>query len=86
MATQFSLAQRAQLAETTRQRFLAEAGRAMADLSAAVQNRLSELMSEAGSSREMQSRRDAWMTFQQSRLAWLDGTMKVWEAALKPPD
>ena len=86
MATQFSLAQRARLAEKTRQRFLAEAGRAMADLSAAVQNRLSELMSEAGSSREMQSRRDAWMTFQQSRLAWLDGTMKVWEAALKPPD
>jgi hypothetical protein len=86
MATQFSFAQRAQLAEKTRQHFLAEAARAMEDLSAAVQNRLSELMSEAGSSREMQGRRDAWMTFQQSRPAWLDGTMKVWQAALKPPD
>jgi hypothetical protein len=74
-----------QLAEKTRQRFLAEAGRALVELSGAVHDRLTSLMKEAGSSREMQSRRDAWTIYQRSRTAWLDGTMKVWEAALKPP-
>ena len=85
MATQFSYLQRMKLAEKTRQRFLDEAGRAMVELSGVVQERLTSLMNAAASSREMQSRRDAWTIYQRSRTAWIDGTMKAWEAALKPP-
>lgn len=85
MATQFSYLQRMQLAEKTRLRFVAELGRAMVELSSVVQERLTSLMNAAGSSREMQSRRDAWTIYQRSRTTWIDGTMKAWEAALKPP-
>ena len=85
MATQFSYMQRMQLAEKTRLRFVAELGRAMVELSGVVHERLTSLMNAAGSSREMQSRRDAWTIYQRSRTAWIDGTMKAWEAALKPP-
>jgi hypothetical protein len=49
-----------------------------------VQERLTSLMNEAASSRDMQTRRDAWSYFQKSRPAWLDGTLKVWQAALQP--
>jgi hypothetical protein len=84
MATQFSYTQRMQLAERVRERFLAEIGRAMVELTGVVEGRLTSLMNESGSGRDMQSRRDAWTTYQKSRTLWLDGTMKVWEEALKP--
>ncbi len=84
MATQLSYMQRMQVSEKTRQRFVAEAGRAMVELAGVVDERLSTLMNEAAPSREMQSRRDAWMLYQKLRPAWIDGTMKVWEGALKP--
>jgi hypothetical protein len=85
MATQFSYLQRMQLAEKMRLNFVAEIGRAMVELSGVVQERLTTLMNTAGSSREMQNRRDAWTIYQRNRTTWIDGTMKVWEAALKPP-
>ena len=84
MATQLSYMQRMQVSEKTRQRFVAEAGKAMVELTGIVEDRLSGLMNEAGASREMQSRRDAWTLYQKLRSAWLDGTMRVWEGALKP--
>ena len=85
MATQASFAQRVQLAQETRKRFVAEAGRAMVELGAAVHERLTTLMQEAAPSREMQSRRDAWTLYQSRRAAWLEGTLKEWQAALQPP-
>lgn len=54
------------------------------ELGTLVQERLTSLMNEAASSRDMQTRRDAWSYFQKSRPAWLDGTLKVWQAALQP--
>ncbi|MDP2368028.1 DUF1631 family protein [Rhodoferax sp.] len=84
MAFNPSFTQRAQLALETRKRFVAEATRAMVELGTLVQERLMALMNEAGSSREMQTRRDAWTFFQKARPAWLDGTLKVWQAALQP--
>ncbi|MDO9199511.1 DUF1631 family protein, partial [Rhodoferax sp.] len=84
MATQPSFAQRVQLAQETRKRFVADASRAMVELGTAVQERLTTLMNEAASSREMQSRRDAWTFYQRNRAAWVDGTLKDWQAALKP--
>lgn len=85
MASTLSYMQRMQVAETARKRFVADAGRAMVDLAGAVQDRLTALMSEAAPSREMQTRRDTWMLYQQVRGAWLDTTMKVWQDALLPP-
>lgn len=84
MAFNPSLTQRAQLALETRKRFVAEATRAMVELGTLVQERLMGLMNEAASSREMQTRRDAWTYYQKARPAWLDGTLKVWQAALQP--
>lgn len=84
MATPPSFAQRVQLAQETRKRFVADASRAMVELGTAVQERLTTLMNEAAPSREMQSRRDAWTFYQRHRAAWVDGTVKDWQAALKP--
>lgn len=85
MATNPSFAQRAQLAQETRKRFVADAGRAMVEVSVAVQERLLALMNEAAPMREMQARRDAWDFYQRARAPWLDGTLKQWQKALLPP-
>ncbi|MBK9572255.1 MAG: DUF1631 domain-containing protein [Rhodoferax sp.] len=79
-----SFSQRAQLALEMRKRFVAEATRAMVELGTLVQERLTSLMNEAASSRDMQTRRDAWSYFQKARPAWLDGTLRVWQLALQP--
>ena len=63
MAIKASFAQRVQLAQETRKRFVADAGRAMVELVTVVQERLTALMNEAAPSREMQSRRDAWTSY-----------------------
>jgi hypothetical protein len=85
MATTPSFAQRAQLAQETRKRFVADAGRAMVEISTTVQERLTALMNESAPSREMQLRRDAWTFYQRARASWLEGTMKLWQKALLPP-
>ena len=85
MAAQASFAQRVLLAQETRKRFVAEAGRAMAELATAVQERLTSLMNETAPSREMQNRRDAWTLYQSRQADWLDGTLKAWQAALVLP-
>ncbi len=84
MASNLSFAQRARLAQETRERFVAEASRAMNDLGALVQERLTALMNEVASARDMQHRRDVWTVYQRARAAWVDGTMKLWRNALKP--
>jgi hypothetical protein len=84
MATQLSYMQRMQVAEKTRERFVADAERALVELGGVVQDRLTTLMGETGLAREMQSRRDAWMLYQKLRAPWIDGTMKAWQQARKP--
>ena len=84
MATQASSAQRAQLAQQTRERFVADAGHAMVELGTAVQERLTALMSEASPAHEMLSRRKVWATYESQRADWLNGTLKEWQTALKP--
>ncbi len=85
MATQLSYMQRMQLAEKTRQRFLGDVEKILVDLSGLVQDRLTTLLNEKGTTRDMQNRRDAWMLYQKQRGPWIDGTMKVWQASLKSP-
>jgi len=84
MAKQLSYMQRMQVAEKARQRFVADAERALVDLGGLIQDRLTTLLSERGLTREMQDRRDAWTLFQKLRPVWVDGTMTAWRVALKP--
>jgi hypothetical protein len=76
--------QRMQLAEKARQRFVADAERALADLGGAIQDRLTAQLADKGLMREMQERRDTWMEFQKLRTVWIEGVMSAWRAALKP--
>ncbi|MCZ8295237.1 MAG: DUF1631 family protein [Hylemonella sp.] len=85
MATQLSYMQRMQLAEKTRQRFLGDVEKILVELSGLVQDRLTTLLNEKGTTRDMQSRRDAWMLYQKQRGPWIDSTMKVWQDSLKSP-
>ena len=85
MATPLSYMQRMQLAQQTRERFLGDAQKVLVELGVLVQDRLTALLNEKGTNRDMQNRRDAWMLFQKQRGAWIDGTMKVWQASLKAP-
>lgn len=85
MATPLSYMQRMQLAQKTRERFLADAQKILVELGGLVQDRLTVLLNERGTTRDMQNRRDAWMLFQKQRMPWIDGTMKVWQEALKSP-
>jgi hypothetical protein len=84
MVTQATPAQRTQLAQEARKRFVVEVGRAMVELGAAVQDRLTALMNEVATSREMQIRRDAWTAYQSHRTVWVEGTLKAWQTALTP--
>ncbi|MEI8028560.1 MAG: DUF1631 family protein [Comamonadaceae bacterium] len=84
MVTLASPAQRTQLAQEARKRFVGEVGRAMVELGAAVQDRLTALMNEVATSREMQIRRDAWTAYQRHRTVWVEGTLKAWQTALTP--
>ena len=84
MATRPPVSQRSRLTQETRERFVADAGRALTDIVAAVQEKLSVLVSEAAPSREMQVRRDAWTFFQRTRANWRDGTLRTWRQALNP--
>ena len=84
MASSSSSAQRPRLTQETRERFVADAGRALAEVVGAVQERLSVLVNEAAPSREMQARRDAWTFFQRTKVKWRDGTIQGWQNALSP--
>ena len=78
------MAPRLQLARAVRERFLAEAGKAMVEISGAVQERLTALMDEPTNARESQTRREIWMAYKTCRPLWLEDTMKVWKECLEP--
>jgi len=68
MAAPPSFSQRIELAEKARGLFVAEAGRVLAELGAVVEERLTALMNETATAREMQSRRDTWQLYQEAQL------------------
>lgn len=80
-----SLSPRQQFARAVRERFLAELGQAMGEVTAAVQEQLTILMDEPCNARESQERRDVWMAYKKCRPIWQDGTLKVWKECLEPP-
>ena len=85
MALTPSSSQRTRLAQQSRERFVADAGRAMTEIASAVQERLTVLVGEAAPSREAQARRDAWTFFQKAKTPWRDATLRGWQKALQPP-
>jgi hypothetical protein len=85
MASNPSFASRVQIALEARKRFVADASRGMVELSTAVQDKLTSLMNETASLRDMQIRREMWSQYQRSRSRWDDGTQRRWAEALVSP-
>jgi hypothetical protein len=81
--TPSSLPQR-RLARQARQRFVEGLCAGLGDLDKTVLDFVTTLMTQTGTAREMQSRRDAWMTYQQHNAAWIDRAGKAWREALAP--
>jgi hypothetical protein len=70
-----------QLASRARERFVADLAARLPELVAAFKTRLTELLEQVSSVREMQDRRDAWSLFQSRSRAWEDGTSAAWRRA-----
>ena len=64
---------------------MAEAGKAMVEICAAVESQLTTLMDEPASARESQNRRDIWMAYKRCRPLWLEGSMTAWRECIDPP-
>lgn len=58
----------------------------MPDVDQAVQEFLTTLMAQTGTQREMQTRRDAWMEYQQFHGAWVRGVVQALPQALQALD
>ena len=73
------------LARQLRERFLAEIETVLPEIGAAMLERLQGLAEQSGNAREMQIRRDAFMSYQKLYKTWLAGVVRVWRASLLPP-
>ena len=72
------------LASAVRQQFVEGLCTGMAEVNKAIQDFLTELMSQSGTQREMQERRDAWSHYQKHRAEWVQRTVEALRAALAP--
>jgi hypothetical protein len=84
MATTPKSASRLQFARSLRERFLADVSKAMEEIAAAVQVRLTEKVDEPCSPKEVQTRRDAWMAYKDARQVWINQTVAEWKSCLEP--
>ncbi|MDD5325327.1 MAG: DUF1631 family protein, partial [Polaromonas sp.] len=79
------------LAEQARALFTERAVRMLPMLAKTLQDRLTAMMDQPGSTRDMQERRDALIAFQKDSAAWVHGTSSAWTqaqyvpAAVTPP-
>ncbi|MEO6852952.1 MAG: DUF1631 family protein [Rhodoferax sp.] len=73
-----------QLARTARESLVTEMGQSMGEVSRAVTARLTVLLEEAHTTREMHERQDAWTAFQRHSRTWEQGTATAWQKALLP--
>jgi hypothetical protein len=69
------------LARQARELFTEQAVDGLPDLSKLLSERLSALLDQPGSAREMQERRDAWQAFEPASEAWVAGTSAAWKKA-----
>lgn len=70
------------LADQARALFTAQAARVLPRLAQAIGQALSALEHQAGSTREMQERRDAALVYQNNRAAWLKGSIDAFSRPL----
>lgn len=75
----------APLARQARERFVAHMQGVLPQLAEGVRTALSEQMSGAQSSRDMQQRRDALVEFEQAAPKWVDAVARAWRRAVVPP-
>jgi hypothetical protein len=75
----------ANLARQARAQFVTHLEGLLGPLAEEIRTRLIESVDAAGSTREMQDRRDAMFDFERLRAAWTAGTRKAWRQALVPP-
>ncbi len=80
------LTPRLQFARAIRVRFLADMELGLNEIGDAVLERLSTLIGEQGSVKEIQERRDVWTLYKKKRTAWLDSTAAAWRACLEVPN
>jgi hypothetical protein len=73
------------LVEQARALFTERAARILPALAKTIQDRLSALVDQPGSARDMQERRDGWLAFQKSGDAWVRGTAAAWTNAQAIP-
>jgi len=84
MSSLSGTAARLQLGKFLREAYLADLSRAMGDIGAAVEMRLTEMMDERCPPQEVQPRREAWVTFKTARQPWVDRTLEAWRESLRP--
>ena len=69
------------LARQARELFTDQAVDGLSDLAKLLGERLSALLDQPASAREMQERRDAWLAFQPASAVWVSGTSAAWKKA-----
>ncbi|MDP2419040.1 MAG: DUF1631 family protein [Hydrogenophaga sp.] len=72
------------LAKQARERFVVHVGRALPELVKVCDARLTTIMDQPGSVKDMQARRDAWAAFQKSQALWLSQSRKALQRTLLP--
>jgi hypothetical protein len=75
----------ARLAREAREQFVAKLQAAIGPVYQALRSRMSELVQNSPSTREMHERRDAMMSFERGGQAWAQAVAKAWQTALIPP-
>ncbi len=73
------------LARQAREFFVSYAARVIPDLATGIKLRLSSRLEQGGNAREMQDRRDGWLSFQENEAIWVNATIAAWKKALIPP-
>lgn len=73
------------LVEQARALFTERAARILPALAKTIQDKLSALVDQPGSARDMQERRDGWLAFKKSGDAWVRGTTAAWANAQAAP-
>ena len=73
------------LVEQARALFTERAARILPALAKTIQDKLSALVDQPGSARDMQERRDGWLAFQKSGDVWVRGTTAAWANAQAIP-
>ena len=84
-ATRLQPAKGALLGRKAREQFVTQARACLTPMGEAIRNALSEVPQNGMSSREMQDRRDALVTFEQHGSDFLKGTATAWAKAIDPP-